>query len=79
MSAATYSRPLGIAELVRQHGDNWLSYGLDYACRIHDDRLRRAYVRLMKPNSSDFSDYVKMSFYTRRIHSCPINEVRGKA
>lgn len=76
---ANYSRPLGIAEMVRQHGDQWFSGGLDFANRIHDQRLKCAFVSLMNPNSSDFSDFCKMYFYTKRIYSRPINEIRGAA
>lgn len=76
--AQGYSRPLGIAELVRQHGDRWHVAGLAYAERIHDDRLISAMYSLLKKNSSDFSDYCKMCFYTSRIYSMPINEVRGQ-
>lgn len=78
-AAANYSRPLGIAEMVRQHGDQWQSGGMDYARRIHDDRLARAFISADKIGSDDFHDYTKMYFYTKRIYSRPINEVRGGA
>ena len=76
--AQGYSRPLGIAELVRQHGDRWSIEGHNYARRIHDERLLYAMMSLSRQNSSDFSDYVKMFFYTKRIYNTPINEVRGR-
>lgn len=79
MISAPYSRPLGIAEIVRKHGDYWYMAGIDYANRIHDDRLRRAYFSTMAQNSSDHTDAMKMRFYTERIYSRPINEVRGHA
>lgn len=78
-TAVGYSRPLGIAELVRRHGDSWHHAGREYATRIHDDRLHSALLSLTQPNSSDFSDFCKMYFYTKRIYSRPINEVRGMA
>lgn len=79
MTAAPYSRPLGIAELVRQHGDAWLHAGIAYAGRIHDERLHRAYISTMVPVSSDSIDAMRMYFYTKRIYGRPINEVRGRA
>ena len=75
---APYSRPLGIADLVRKHGDGWMHAGLDFARRIHDDRLHNAYLDILAPNSPDFSDGLMMLFYTKRIYSRPINEIRGR-
>jgi hypothetical protein len=78
MIPAPYSRPLGIADLVRRHGDTWMYEGINFAHRIHDDRLRKAYLSLLQPNSSDVTDGHKMYFYTKRIYSRPINDVRGR-
>lgn len=78
-TSANYSRPLGIAEMVRQHGDQWQYGGMDHAIRIHDERLKRAYLSADKIGSSDSDDAMKMRFYTMRIYSRPINEIRGAA
>lgn len=76
---APYSRPLGFAEMVRRHGDDWLYEGLCYASAIHDDRLKKAYLSAKQPNTQDWRDGFKMRCYTERIYSAPINDVRGAA
>ena len=77
--SSIYSRPLGIAELVRQHGDQWRYAGMVFSDRIHDERLMSAYISADPSLSSDARDFMKMCFFTKRIYSVPINDVRGRA
>lgn len=54
--SAVYSRPVGFAEAVRKAGDDWRWHGAQFAQRLGDARLNRAFILAAGLNSADWQD-----------------------